>query len=237
MPGVVAAAPVGAGAEAAVYQVVRQAGYQEDFSAEQAVDDLVRLDGLSEGQLALRLWTPRGAAPGERRLTVYRVGERLLLSEVLPVLQNMGVDVVDERPYEIDRIGAPPTWIYDFGVSVPAVELPLLRSLPERFTVEFDYAGINKYELRLKFNGDPDNPEDYVVIGSWTSVLPVGRTGASSSEKPSRAARATCAWASWKSWMMRSLSAKRYCRACCACRSDSVPIMCRSCWSVQRTSE
>ena len=110
------------------------AAYQEDFSAGQAVDDLARLDGVTEGQLALRLWTPKGAAAGDRRLTVYRVGERLLLSEVLPVLQHMGVDVVDERPYEIDRIGAPPAWIYDFGVTVPAVELPLLRSLPERFT-------------------------------------------------------------------------------------------------------
>ena len=110
------------------------AAYQEDFPAERAVDDLERLDGLAEGELALRLWTPPGAAAGERRLTVYRVGQRLLLSEVLPVLQHMGVDVVDERPYEIDRIGAPPAWIYDFGLAVPAVELPLLRSLPERFT-------------------------------------------------------------------------------------------------------
>jgi glutamate dehydrogenase len=110
------------------------AAYQDDFSAAQAVDDLARLDGLTEGQLSLRLWTPRGATPGDRRLTVYRVGARLLLSEVLPVLQHMGVDVVDERPYEIDRIGAPRAWIYDFGVTVPAVELPLLRSLPERFT-------------------------------------------------------------------------------------------------------
>src|SRR3954464_16015416 len=108
--------------------------YQNDFSAERAVDDLVRLEGLSAGQLSLRLWTPKGSATGERRLTVYRVGERLLLSEVLPVLQNMGVSVVDERPYEIARIGAPPTWIYDFGIAVPPVELPLLRSLPERFT-------------------------------------------------------------------------------------------------------
>jgi glutamate dehydrogenase len=110
------------------------ASYQDDFSAEQAVDDLARLDGLTDGKLSLRLWTPKGSAPGDRRLTIYRVGERLLLSEVLPVLQNMGVDVVDERPYEIDRIGAPPTWIYDFGITVPSVELPLLRSLPERFT-------------------------------------------------------------------------------------------------------
>ncbi|MCF6506792.1 NAD-glutamate dehydrogenase [Blastococcus sp. MG754426] len=110
------------------------AAYQEDFSAQRAVEDLVRLDGLAPGDLALRLSTPAAGSAGERRLTVYRVGERLLLSQILPMLQNMGVDVVDERPYEIDRIGAPPTWIYDFGVAVPPVELPLLRSLPERFT-------------------------------------------------------------------------------------------------------
>ncbi|MGY2001422.1 NAD-glutamate dehydrogenase [Blastococcus sp. SYSU DS1024] len=110
------------------------AAYQEDFTAERAVEDLDRLDGLAPGDLALRLWTPTDGAPGERRLSVYRVGERLLLSQILPMLQNMGVDVVDERPYEIDRIGAQPTWIYDFGIAVPQVELPLLRSLPERFT-------------------------------------------------------------------------------------------------------
>ena len=47
------------------------AAYQEDFSAEQAVDDLARLDGLAEGQLALRLWTPkrrRGRRPPAHRL-------------------------------------------------------------------------------------------------------------------------------------------------------------------------
>jgi glutamate dehydrogenase len=110
------------------------AAYQEDFPADHAVADLERLEGLAEGQPALRLWVPTTSAPGEYRLSIYRVGQRLMLSEVLPILQNMGVDVVDERPYEIDRIGAPPTWIYDFGVVVPSTELPLLRSLPERFT-------------------------------------------------------------------------------------------------------
>src|SRR4051812_20593867 len=110
------------------------AAYQEDFPAERAVADLGRLDGLGAGLPALRLWTPKDAAPGEYRLSIYRVGQRLMLSEVLPILQNMGVDVVDERPYEVDRIGSPPTWIYDFGVVTPASELPLQRSLPERFT-------------------------------------------------------------------------------------------------------
>ncbi|MFC7574910.1 hypothetical protein ACFQX8_22715 [Klenkia terrae] len=73
---------------------------------------------------------PRDAAPGERRLTVFRVGERLLLSAVLPVLQHLGVDVVDERPYEIDRIGAPLAWVYDFGLATPTTDVPALDSLP-----------------------------------------------------------------------------------------------------------
>ncbi|MFQ1004054.1 NAD-glutamate dehydrogenase [Modestobacter sp. SSW1-42] len=110
------------------------AAYQEDFPARVAVEDLARLDRLAVGGMDLRLWTPADAAEGDRRLTVYRVGERLLLSDVLPVLQHMGVDVVDERPYEIDRIGAPMAWVYDFGLAAPTAQVPLAGTLPERFT-------------------------------------------------------------------------------------------------------
>src|SRR3954453_11140922 len=110
------------------------AAYQEDFVAARAVDDLAHLEEVEPGGMALRLWTPPDAAPSERRLTIYRVGQRLLLSDILPVLQHMGVDVVDERPYEIDRSGAPLAWIYDFGLTTSVEDLPLLRSLPERFT-------------------------------------------------------------------------------------------------------
>ncbi|MEI4271344.1 NAD-glutamate dehydrogenase [Klenkia sp. LSe6-5] len=114
--------------------------YQADFPASTAVGDLDRLESLQPGELSLRLWTPRDAAPGERRLTVFRVGERLLLSQVLPVLQHLGVDVVDERPYEIDRIGAPLAWVYDFGLTLAGStgDLPGLDSLPRRFTDAVD---------------------------------------------------------------------------------------------------
>ncbi len=134
-------AEYGADAERRLAQVADAfpPAYQADFPASTAVADLDRLDALEPGELALRLWTPRDAAPGERRLTVFRVGQRLLLSEVLPVLQHLGVDVVDERPYEIDRIGSPLAWVYDFGLALPgpqdpSTSLPALDSLPRRFT-------------------------------------------------------------------------------------------------------
>ena len=98
------------------------AAYQEDFPAERPSRTSPGWTRWPPGS-----WPAAGTPPregGEARLTVYRVGERLLLSDVLPMLQHMGVDVVDERPYEIDRIGAPPAWIYDFGLTVPGGELP-----------------------------------------------------------------------------------------------------------------
>ncbi len=124
-------AEYGADAERRLAQVADAfpPAYQADFPASTAVADLDRLDALEPGELALRLWTPRDAAPGERRLTVFRVGQRLLLSEVLPVLQHLGVDVVDERPYEIDRIGSPLAWVYDFGLALPGPQDPS-TSLP-----------------------------------------------------------------------------------------------------------
>jgi glutamate dehydrogenase len=52
------------------------------------------------------------------RLRVYRLNSPVTLTEVLPQLQHMGVDVVDEHPYEFSGVGdrCAPYWIYDFGL-------------------------------------------------------------------------------------------------------------------------
>jgi glutamate dehydrogenase len=59
-----------------------------------------------------------GEGPGHKRrvwrLTIHRTGSPITLSDVLPRLQNMGVEVVDEHPYEFP--GVNPFWIYDFGL-------------------------------------------------------------------------------------------------------------------------
>ena len=66
--------------------------------------------------LALHLYRPLEATDPAPRLKLYRSGEPLTLSDVLPLLENMGTKVIDERPYEIRPADADPVWIYDFGL-------------------------------------------------------------------------------------------------------------------------
>ena len=90
------------------------------------MSDLQRLEELAaDGDIDLQLYVPAGAAPGDRRLKLFHVGEPVSLSQVLPRLQEMGVEVIDERPYEIERTGQTRAWVYDFGLRYePSGELP-----------------------------------------------------------------------------------------------------------------
>ncbi|MCX2970822.1 MULTISPECIES: NAD-glutamate dehydrogenase [Streptomyces] len=102
-------------------------GYKADFPPRAAVADLQRLVELERmpepdttgGNFALSLYEPVGAAAGERRFKIYRTGEPVSLSAVLPILQAMGVEVVDERPYELRTAEGARAWIYDFGLRLP----------------------------------------------------------------------------------------------------------------------
>lgn len=106
-------------------------GYKADFPPKVAVVDLRRLEHLVEQgdgeRVEINLYEPYDATEGERRLKVYKVGSPISLSKALPLIQRLGVEVVDERPYEIDRDNDPRTknaWIYDFGLRyIPSEEV------------------------------------------------------------------------------------------------------------------
>ncbi|QDY76996.1 NAD-glutamate dehydrogenase [Streptomyces qinzhouensis] len=98
-------------------------GYKADHSPRAAVADLVHLDDLNRSgrDFSLSLYEPVGAGPGERRFKIYRTGEQVSLSAVLPVLQQLGCEVVDERPYELRATDRRNAWIYDFGLRMPVL--------------------------------------------------------------------------------------------------------------------
>ncbi|TDC32359.1 NAD-glutamate dehydrogenase [Micromonospora sp. KC213] len=106
-------------------------GYKDGHTPYEAMKDLAKLELLEEpGQLEMHLFRkqfpPRtGGGRGvdvddimDVRFKVYRYGEPMMLSAVLPVLHSLGVKVVDEHPYEVDRIDGR-VFLYDFGLRLP----------------------------------------------------------------------------------------------------------------------
>lgn len=119
------------GAESATEQGQRFASvfpeaYKEDFPAATGLEDFRRIEKLAEGDLDMVFYVPENAEPGERRFKLFVTGEGITLSDVLPMLQRMGVIVVDERPYEIAREDGVQCWIYDFGLRIDKAALAQL---------------------------------------------------------------------------------------------------------------
>jgi glutamate dehydrogenase len=110
-----AAALSAAGEESLRHLGTFPAAYEEDFDAATGAADLARLAALEDDGLDLQVYRPEDAAPDEARLKVYRVGMPLSLSHVLPMLTSMGVEVTDERPYELNDTRVP-IHVYDFGL-------------------------------------------------------------------------------------------------------------------------
>ncbi|MHB1289997.1 NAD-glutamate dehydrogenase, partial [Georgenia sp.] len=89
--------------------------YKERFNARVAVADLRQLDELEPGGLRLNLYQAVGEAPGERRLKLYRHGP-LSLTTILPVFNDLGVEVTDEYPYVLTRNDGTALHVFDFGL-------------------------------------------------------------------------------------------------------------------------
>jgi glutamate dehydrogenase len=89
--------------------------YVEDVLPVEAVEDIRHMDALDESGFGVDLYRARTAENG-LGVTLYRRGEPITLSGVLPVLENLGVQVVDERPYEVTPEGSGTIYVYDFAL-------------------------------------------------------------------------------------------------------------------------
>ncbi|MCP5089661.1 MAG: NAD-glutamate dehydrogenase [Gammaproteobacteria bacterium] len=98
------------------YNGVFPAGFQEDTNPSEACSDLRCIDDMmqTESMRTVDLYVPDDSAPGHMHFMVYSRNEPIALSEALPVLEHMGVDVYTERPYEINLNTGERFWIQDF---------------------------------------------------------------------------------------------------------------------------
>jgi glutamate dehydrogenase len=91
--------------------------YREDWGARAAVVDVDRAEAVIAGKrLVINVYQSDKADRTSLRCKLLTPGERIALSDVVPVLENMGLRVADERPYELKPEGLGSIWIYDIGV-------------------------------------------------------------------------------------------------------------------------
>ena len=89
-----------------VYQDAFKAGYRELYDPAEALADVLKLESLeTPDQVAVRVYREPDDADNELRLKIYRVGKPVSLSRVMPVLENLGLYVVQETGFPVDRRG------------------------------------------------------------------------------------------------------------------------------------
>jgi len=94
--------------------------YKEQYSPLEAVNDLVSLNQVSgpDGMVQV-MYAPSPPENGvDFRLKMARVGSEMVLSQVLPHLSSLDVDVINERPFDLQLRGVD-AHIYDFGLRLP----------------------------------------------------------------------------------------------------------------------
>jgi glutamate dehydrogenase len=110
--------PVAARALGARYRNAFPVDYREVYSPATAVADIGVLEALTaERPLGVELYRDAGAAPTSAGLKVFSRSRPIALSERVPVLENMGFRVVDERTYHIRPQGtadvSADVWFHD----------------------------------------------------------------------------------------------------------------------------
>jgi glutamate dehydrogenase len=111
--------------------------YQARTEASQAIADLPRIESALAGSPLEVSLHPRvdGGLPG---LRLYRAKEPVVLSDVMPILENLGLRVIAEEPFRIESGDGRAVWIHEFqlsGVSLLTTVSPAVRARFEEAVV------------------------------------------------------------------------------------------------------
>src|SRR5712691_165277 len=112
--------------------------YSERFTAEAALYDIVHVEEiLATGKLKADLYRHRGQDQRQFHFKIIHSGPPVPLSEIMPRLENMGLKVQSEVPYEVQPLGAEgPVRIRDFSLSAMGMQDDL-RPIKQKFQETF----------------------------------------------------------------------------------------------------
>lgn len=110
--------------------------YHERYTLDHAIDDIAKIEeAIETGSVSLNLHPSRKHGERTFRLKIYSLGQPVTLSDILPVLENMGLKVISEAPFEIQPAKErTPVWIHDFRAEIePHIKSVKLEDVKEVF--------------------------------------------------------------------------------------------------------
>lgn len=123
--------------------------YKEDVLPSSAVVDMQQLEALDdEHKLGMLFYQPQEAALNDNkvRLKLFHKDEPIHLSDVLPMLENFGLRVINERPYEVTTADGSTFWILDFLMTVKVVNTDNIADSQDRFQTALSQVWQKKLE-------------------------------------------------------------------------------------------
>ena len=113
--------------------------YKEDFNAPMALFDIDRIEIVANtGEVALNFYRLIEDDDDVAHLKIYHPGAAVALSDCLPMIEHMGLKVMDEHPYEIGQNGDDPIcWMHDFRLIHPSGGTFDLAKLKDKFEAAF----------------------------------------------------------------------------------------------------
>ncbi len=105
------------------YRYAFPAGYKDDFAPSIAIDDIHQLNALygSDG-ITISVYRVKEEYKSHARLRLIHVEHPMPLSDVMPILKNMGLRVIDEIPYEIVSCDDVRGWVHEFTIEFDGLE-------------------------------------------------------------------------------------------------------------------
>jgi len=122
--------------------------YQARTEATQAVADLRRIETVLTGS-PIEVSLHPAADGGFPGLRIYRAGEPAVLSDVLPILENLGLRVVAEEPFRIDCVDGAAAWIHEFQLD----GVLLLTTVSLAVRARFEEALVAVWTSRVENDG------------------------------------------------------------------------------------
>lgn len=122
--------------------------YKENTNAQVAVIDIEhmeRLTQLDNDLLEMSLYRPIEDSEDSFRFKIFRRNKTIPLSDIVPILEHMGLRIITERSYEIKLINQT-IWINDYKMVHPSSKTMDPDLIKEKFQDAFDAIWHNRVE-------------------------------------------------------------------------------------------